>query len=39
VLVDERRERVEIASEQEPVAVVLDPDEAVLKEIVPAQVP
>lgn len=37
VLVDERREQVEIASEQQPVTVVLDPDEAVLKEIVPAQ--
>ena len=37
VLVDERREQIEIASEQPPVSVVLDPDEWILKEMVPAQ--
>ena len=37
VLVDERRERIEIASEQRPTAVVLDPDEMILKEMVPSQ--
>lgn len=36
VVVDERREEIEIASEQAPVSVVLDPEEWVLKEIVPA---
>ena len=33
VLIDERRERFEIASEQQPEAVVLDPEEVVLKEM------
>jgi len=37
VLVDERREQIEIASQQPPVTVVLDPDEVILKEMVPAQ--
>jgi aminopeptidase N len=37
VVIDERVERFEIASEERPAEVVLDPDEWVLKEVVPAK--
>jgi hypothetical protein len=37
VVLDERREELEFASERRPVTVVLDPEEWVLKEIVPVQ--
>ncbi len=37
VLIDERRELFEIPSESRPAEVVLDPDEWVLKETIPAQ--
>jgi len=33
VLIDERRERFEVLSEEPPAALVLDPDQWVLKEM------
>jgi aminopeptidase N len=37
VLVDERREEIEFASEEAPTSVVMDPDEVILKEMVTAE--